>query len=254
MCLKGPKKLNEDQLKLIDKDLLSSLVQNVSLVVSNEYDLYDLLKQWTLHNINANEEQKMDTNKEALENIGEAYQDLFGHIRLSSLLSYPDKVPQIFKDHLISEKLLHQTMYDMNLRVLNIDQYFPQDEKSFFRFARRIPASLDVEITTDFFYAGVVLKYKFNTKRLAIERLSQKNPSNTSSITNHGPVTVRTNVILYGHSNNGRCNSEKTATCVMDLKIGRERMMHNWGKVVIFPCILFVELQILCGSQIVDVS
>lgn len=247
MCLKGPKKLNEDQLKLIDKDLLSSLVQNVLFVVSNEYDLYDLLKQWTLHNTNANKELKMDTNDDV-------HQDLFGHIRLSSLLSYPDKVHQIFKDRIISEKLLNQTMYEMNLRVLNIDQCSPQDEEIFFRFARRIPASLDVEITTDFFYAGVVLKYKFNSKRLAIERLSHKNPSNTSSITNHGPVTVRTNVILYGHSNHGRCNSEKTATCVMDLNIGRERMMHNWGKAVIFPCILFVELQISCGSQIVDVE
>lgn len=254
MCLKGTKQLTEDQLDLIDKDFLLSLVNNDSLVVSNEYDFYDFLKQWTLRDMERNDEQVMETNDESSRNINKKYHELFSHIRLKCLLSYPDKVAELFQDRLFSGQCLSKELYELHLRMLNIETSLPLDEEVVFRFARKIPASHDVYITTDFFYAGVVLKYKFNTKRIAIERLGPSSISNKSSLTNYGPVAVRTKVILYGPSNNCRCNSETTATCVIDLNIGKERMIHNWGKAVTFPSILFAELQISCGNQTVEIS
>ena len=246
-----------DQLDLVDKDLLLNLLKDNSFVVSSEIQLYGFLKKWMIHDL-ARKNQQLDNIHDGafLTTVsGEPYREIFDQLRLSSLLSYPNHVDKIFKDQIIPQEVLNRELNDMYTALIKTNnKVIPQNDHKQFRFARRMLSNQEYEFTTDFFYAGVVLKYKFNSKRIIVERLEAKNISRKSHLMNYDQVSVGTSVTLYGaDAMNDRFTSEKSRTKLINLIIGKPRLFHIWRKPVMFPCIIFIELLISCGCPLVEV-
>lgn len=248
-------KLSDDELNIIDKDLLLNLLKHESFVVTSEISLYEFLKKWMRRDLARKGYQGLNTKSFCLtKEMSEPYQDIFMNLRLNSLLSCPDKVHQIFEDRIISSEVLFQVLFKMYTPLISNNKLLAQDDKNKFRFAKRISSSRDVEITTGFFFHGVALKYRFNSNRVSIERLGAMNLRSKCLLMNYDHISVRTLVTLYGPAKNGRCISEESPLTAIDLYIERERLIHNWRKPVAFPSIIFVELHISCGSDVVDIS
>lgn len=256
MCLASEKKILDYQLNLIETDLLLNLLKDESLVVSSEYGLYAFLKKFMVRDLsNQNQLQlilyqnQSDSEGFLASKTGAKYKPLFDHIRLNNLLSYPKKHNRLYHDRIFSSDELNKLLFKMYSDMMSMNE---ATSLNMFRFAKRIVNDGDFEFRNDFFCSGVDLLFKFNSKCLTVVRLP-----NVTSLMNYNHTTARIRFTLYASSINGRYKSEQTPTCVMDLQPGRERTIHNWRKVIKMrdvSCILFGEVQIMCGSQVIEIS
>jgi hypothetical protein len=260
MCVIADAEITETQLDLIDKELLQNLLTSELFVVSTEYKLYVFLKKWMLRDLaRQNQLRFYDTSSKdsafLTTMLGEKYQEIFDHLRLPCLVAYSRIVPELFQDNIISPDVLNKTLFDLHTRILKASDSSTEDGKINFRFAKRILDKKDFNFDNDFFYAGVVLSFKFNSGRLAVERRGSNGP-NSLNVMYHGLCTTRMIFTLHGSSgrDQSRFTSETTAVSMMDLTIGKERTIHNWRKAVSFPCILSASLQIFLGSQIIEIA
>jgi hypothetical protein len=260
MCVIADAEISPSQLDLIDKELLQNLLSSELFVISTEHKLYVFLKKWMLRDLERQNQLRFydSSSKDSAfltTMLGEQYHELFDYIRLPCLLAYSKKVPRLFQDNIISPDVLNKTLADLYTRILKASELSTQDNKNHFRFAKRITVNEDFNFTNDFFFAGVVLTFKFNSRRLAVERCAP-NGLNALNIMYHGPCTTRMSFTLHGSSgrDQSRFTSENTTLSTMDLAFGKERTIHNWRKPVTFPCILSASLQILLGTQVIEVG
>lgn len=259
-CLIADTKMSEAQLDSVDKELLLNLLTSESFVVSSEYNLYAFLKKWILHDLMRQDKLRFydsDGKDSAFLSsmLGLQYQGIFDNIRLPCLLAYSKTVTKVLKDNLFSHDVLHQTMFEIHSRILKAPDPSVQDRKTHFRFAKRILMKKDFDFTNEFFFAGVSLLFKFNSRRLAVERLPPSH-GQALSVLYHGLITTQMSFTLYGSSGRDqtRFTSEATPTTIFDLAIGKERTIHNWRKTVTFPCILAANVQISLGNTTVEID
>lgn len=230
---------------IIEQNLLLNLLSNESFVITSEFDLYCMLKNWMLQDLASNDQLAayQTSDKDFLKTpVGENYQKIFSHLRMTSLLAYTDKIESIFNDKIIPIEVLYETLYGMQRRMLNVTELLNDNQINRFRIARKFIKSDEQTFTTDFFSSGIDLKFRFTSRQLSVTPERSK----TAKLSHQGHFEARMQFTLFGSLVRDRCRftTEATEPITIDLLFGIEKVIANWRKIVAFPCTLSGQIQI----------
>lgn len=255
MCLITDTKLCDENLTMMNMDLLVYLLTSQIFVVTSEWNLYEFLKKWLWMDLKQNNQYDLRVNNHGTflsTELGEKYKLLFSKLRLSCLLSYPDKCHLLYTDNIFPQDELNTTAYRLYSKLLSIQNNLKRDETEdftcAFRFAKIFMEDQDTEWANNFFSYAIILKFKFNSRNFLIERVLSTTLT-PASLLNHGEVGMRIRYSLYSNvSRGGTIASEQNSTVVnTELPLRVQKTLAVWKKSIIFPCILFVELQLMPG-------